>query len=64
MAQLIFTTEQLVVLDKALQQMPYYMAAPLISHINTQIQAGFDKSLDTKDTPSGATIPVDPYRGD
>ncbi len=32
-----FTTDQLALLDKAIQQLPYYMAAPLIEHINEQI---------------------------
>jgi hypothetical protein len=35
--RLIFTEEQLVVLDKAIQQMPYYLAAPLLNEINKQI---------------------------
>lgn len=34
-----FTAEQLVVIDKAIQQLPYHVAAPLITEINKQIQA-------------------------
>ena len=33
-----FTPEQLSILDKAIQQLPYYMAAPLIQHINLEIE--------------------------
>lgn len=32
-----FSMEQLAILDKAIQQLPYYVAAPLIQHINVQI---------------------------
>lgn len=34
-----FTLEQLGVLDKALQQLPYFVAAPLIASINQQLEA-------------------------
>lgn len=44
--QLEFTLEQLVILDKAIQQLPYYLAAPLVQHINTQI-AEQQKVMDT-----------------
>lgn len=37
--QFVFTTEQLVMIDKAIQQMPYYMAAPLLNEINKQIES-------------------------
>lgn len=33
-----FTPDQLSILDKAIQQLPYYVAAPLIQHINQQIE--------------------------
>lgn len=36
--QIDFTTEQLIVLDKAIQQLPYYVAAPLIGHINKELE--------------------------
>lgn len=35
--QIDFTFEQLGILDKAIQQLPYYVAAPLVAHINRQI---------------------------
>lgn len=35
--QIDFTLEQIQILDKAIQQLPYYVAAPLIAHINKQI---------------------------
>ena len=59
-----FSREQLVVLDKALQQLPYYVAAPLINHINALLQNEFDKGVDERGTPSGHAVPDDPYRGE
>ncbi len=44
-----FTQEQLGVIDKALQQIPFYLAAPLIQEINKQIQRHFDNAADRKD---------------
>lgn len=44
-----FNTEQLVIIDKAIQQMPYHVAAPIISSINTQIQAHFDSAKNASD---------------
>lgn len=35
--QIDFTLNELQILDKALQQMPYYLAAPIIANINKQI---------------------------
>lgn len=35
--KLEFSLEQLSVLDKAIQQLPYYVAAPLIDCINKQV---------------------------
>jgi 16S rRNA A1518/A1519 N6-dimethyltransferase RsmA/KsgA/DIM1 with predicted DNA glycosylase/AP lyase activity len=37
--QIDFTLEQLAIVDKAIQQLPYYIAAPLIAEINKQIAA-------------------------
>jgi precorrin-4 methylase len=45
--QIDFTIEQLSVLDKAIQQLPYYVAAPLIAHINKEIE----KQKQVMDTP-------------
>lgn len=45
--QIDFTIEQLSILDKAVQQLPYYIAAPLISHINKEIE----KQQNIMDTP-------------
>lgn len=44
--QIDFTFEQLSILDKAIQQMPYHIAAPLIAHINSEIQKQ-QKRMDT-----------------
>ena len=35
--QIDFTLDQLGILDRAVQQLPYAIAAPLIHHINEQI---------------------------
>lgn len=32
-----FSLEQLAVLDRAVQQLPYHVAAPLIAHINQEL---------------------------
>jgi hypothetical protein len=34
-----FTQEQLGIIDQALQQLPYKLAAPMIDHVNKEIQA-------------------------
>lgn len=46
MMQIDFTIQELQVLDKALQQMPYYLAAPVIDRINKQL-AEQQKIIDT-----------------
>jgi precorrin-4 methylase len=33
-----FNVEQLQILDKAIQQLPFYIAAPLIEHINKELE--------------------------
>lgn len=33
-----FSYEQLALIDKAVQQLPFYLAAPLIAHINKEIE--------------------------
>ena len=32
-----FSVEQLQILDKAIQQLPFYVAAPLLDHINREL---------------------------
>lgn len=44
--QIDFTLKELQILDKALQQMPYYLAAPVIASINKQISEQ-QKIMDT-----------------
>lgn len=41
-----FTLAQLSILDKAIQQLPYHIAAPLIAHINAELEAQ-QKIMDT-----------------
>jgi hypothetical protein len=43
---LTFTQEQLQILDRALQQLPYYMAQPVIAEINRQIEAQAAKAVE------------------
>lgn len=41
-----FTEQQLNVLNGALQETPYKYSAPLIAHINAEIQKIFDAKVD------------------
>ena len=41
--------QQLSVLNVALIEMPFKIAAPIIMHINAEIQKVFDKSIDDKE---------------
>jgi hypothetical protein len=50
---LTFTQEQLQVLNAALGEVPYRVAAPLIVSINSQIQRQFDQREDD-DMPTGS----------
>lgn len=52
-ATLVFTQEQLQVLNAALLEVPYRLAAPLISSINNQIQRQFNQREDD-DAPTGS----------
>lgn len=45
--KLEFTLEQLQILDKAIQALPYYVAAPLLQSINKQL----DEQRKVMDTP-------------
>jgi hypothetical protein len=45
--QIDFTLDQLTLLDKAIQQLPFYAAAPLIAHINEELE----KQKQIMDTP-------------
>ena len=58
-----FTPQQLQVLNAALGEMPFRVAAPLIQHINAEIQRQHDVLADAR-TPSGATAQPDQFRGD
>ena len=44
--------QQLSVLNVALIEMPFKIAAPIIMHINAEIQKVFDKSIDDKESNS------------
>jgi hypothetical protein len=75
-----FTIEHLQIIDKAIQQIPYYLAAPLIEHINKELQIEkaimdtpispseaqklFDAQVDAHNMPSGASTPKDNFVGD
>ena len=44
-----FTNEQLAILNEALIQLPYKVAAPLIQQINQQIQEAHNEAVDNKE---------------
>lgn len=46
---LTFTQQQMQVLNSALMELPFKISAPVIQHINAEIQKQFDKAVDTKD---------------
>lgn len=54
---LTFTQEQLQVLNTALGDVPYRVAAPLIASINSQIQRQFDREDDDAPTGSNHNLP-------
>lgn len=49
------------VLNAALVEMPFKLSAPIIQHINAEIQKAFDKSNDAVDMPSGSSKPVNEF---
>jgi hypothetical protein len=55
---LTFTQEQLQILNAALVEVPYRMAAPLIASINSQIQKQFQREDDDAPTGSNHNLPV------
>lgn len=57
-----FTQDQLKVLNDALVEMPFKVSAPIIQHINMQIQRQFD--IDKGDDPTGQEKPKDEFAGD
>lgn len=59
---LTFTQQQLAVLNQALVDLPFRVAAPLIQHINAEIQKQFEARAD--DGPTGQTPVPDMFRGD
>lgn len=48
---LTFTQQQMQVLNSALMELPFKISAPVIQHINAEIQKQFDKAVDAKDDP-------------
>ena len=54
---LTFTQEQLQVLNAALGDVPYRVAAPLIAGINSQIQQQFNREDDDAPTGSNHNLP-------
>jgi hypothetical protein len=56
---LTFTQEQLQVLNAALGEIPYRVAAPLIASINSQIQQQFNQREDDEaPTGSNHNLPI------
>ncbi|MBJ9593720.1 hypothetical protein [Burkholderia seminalis] len=60
---LTFTSGQLNVINKALMLAPYGEAAPVVSDINAQIQAQFDKRQDEDGKATGAAPRGDEKNG-
>jgi hypothetical protein len=54
---LTLTQEQLHILNAALGDVPYRVAAPLIANINSQIQRQFDREDDDAPTGSNHNLP-------
>jgi hypothetical protein len=54
---LTFTQEQLHILNAALGDVPYRVAAPLIASINSQIQRQFQREDDDAPTGSNHNLP-------
>lgn len=50
--ELKLTNEDLVIINKALMNLPYYEAAPLISNINNQLIENSEDLKETKDKDS------------
>ena len=63
MHTLQFNEQHLQVLNAALLEMPFKVAAPVIAHINVQLQAAHDASADARNMPSGATTAPDQFAG-
>jgi len=60
--KLEFNEQQLQVLNEALGEIPFKRAAPLVMHINQEIQRHFDAAKG--DDPTGQTKPKDEFLGD
>ncbi|MBR7956148.1 hypothetical protein KDW78_19940 [Burkholderia cenocepacia] len=60
---LTFTPAQLNVINKALMLAPYGEAAPVVSDINAQIQAQFDKRQDDNENANGTAPSGDDKNG-
>ena len=58
---LTFTQQQLAMLNQALVELPFRVAAPLIQHINAEIQRQFDARAD--DGLTGKTTPPKNFLG-
>lgn len=59
---LVFTTEQLAVIDQTLQAAPYRVAAPLIAEINRQLQALQQPAIPAETSAKAvALVGGDPY---
>jgi len=47
-----FNEQQLQILSAALVELPFKTSAPIIQHINAEIQKQFDKAVDEKNSDS------------
>jgi len=44
-----FNEQQLTIINQLLMQAPYSVSAPIVNHINIQIQKTFDKHVDLQE---------------
>jgi hypothetical protein len=54
-----FNHEQLKVLNDAIVQLPFYIAKPLINHINSEIQKRHNEAVDARDEQVGSSCQLD-----
>ena len=58
-----FTNEQLQVLNAAIVELPFRVAQPLITHINSEIQKRHNEAVDSKDEQVGSNNQLDMCEG-
>lgn len=54
-----FTNEQLQVLNTAIVELPFRVAQPLITHINSEIQKRHNEAVDSREDNIGSNYQLD-----